>query len=118
MPDDVFIFWLFSNYSASIPQWKRVTKKEYEKHCGKDDGTFTISNLEKYIGNIFQGIEYRKTPYYNDGGGGILDQISHKEPSGYYYEKCIGYNKCLLLGGELIEYCRKRDCVKHLLQFT
>lgn len=111
MPDDVFIFWLFSNYSASIPQWKRVTKEEYEKHCGKDDDTLITSNIEKLIRNPFQGIEYRRVPYYNNGGG-ILDQISNKKPSGYYYEKCIGYNKVLLLGSDLIEYCQKRDCMK------
>lgn len=111
MPDDVFIFWLFSNYSASIPQWKRVTKEEYEKHCGSSDGILTTSWLEKMIGNLFQGVQYRRIPYYKHGGG-IIDQISGKEPSGYYYEKCVGYNKCLLLGGDLIEYCQKRDCVK------
>ena len=111
MPDDVFIFWLFGNYSASIPQWKRVTKEEYEKHCGKDDDTFTTSKIEKLIGNLFQGIEYRRIPYYNSGGG-ILDQISGKKPSGYYYEKLVGYNKTLLLGSDLINYCQKRECMK------
>ena len=59
IPDSVFIFWIWNKYGSDIPQWKRVTKEEYEKHCGKPDGIITIKKLEKMAANLFQGIEYR-----------------------------------------------------------
>lgn len=112
LPDSIFLFWIWQNYGANVPQWKRITKKEYEKHCGKDDGILTMSKLEKAIKNSFEGREFRVIPYYKTGGG-ILDQICiDKEPDGYYYEKCIGYNKVLQLGNDMTEYCRTRECMK------
>ena len=112
LPDSMFLCWLWLNYGAEVPQWERITKKEYEKHCGKADGILTMSKLEKYIKNLSEGKEFRVVPYYKSGGG-ILDQICiDKEPDGYYYEKCTGYNKVLQLGGDMIEYCQTRECMK------
>jgi hypothetical protein len=111
LPDSVFIFWIWANYGANVPQWKRISKKEYEKYCGKADGKITIAKLEKLLKNSFEGREFRIVPYYKNGGG-ILDQISGRDPDGYYYEKCTGYNKVLQLGADLAEYCQTRKCMR------
>ena len=111
IPDSVFLFWIWGNYGADVPQWKRISKKEYEKNCGKTDGIITLSKLEKAMENMAEGKEFRAVPYYKNGGG-ILDQSSGREPDGYYYEKCTGYNKVLQLGGDMVEYCQTRECMK------
>jgi hypothetical protein len=112
LSDSEFIFWICDNYGAEVPRWERISKKEYEKHCGKNDGKLTLSKLKKISKNLFDGREFRVIPYYKNGGG-ILDQIClDKKPDGYYYERCTGYDKVLQLGGDLIEYCLTRECMK------
>ena len=111
MSDTAFIAWIWLNYGTREPIWKRITKGEYEKYCGKADDFFTFDKLEKIHKNLFEGIEFRMVPYYKNGGG-ILAQISDKEPDGYYYEKCTEYRNVLMLQGDLFEYCQTRECMK------
>ena len=67
--------------------------------------------LERFVDNVLNGRKYRAVPFWNEGGG-IMDQISGREPDGYHYEKCIGYKKVLMLGSDMIEYCQTRECMK------
>ena len=97
LDDEKFLATLWICFGERLPQWKRCSKREYEKHCG-----------ENVIERLFS---YRKVPYWNNGGG-ILDQISGKEPDGYYYEKCIGYQNTLMLGSDMMEYFKTRECMK------
>ena len=74
LPDSMFLCWIWINYGAEVPKWERITKKEYEKHCGKTDGILTMSKLEKAMKNLAEGKDFRAVPYYKNGRG-ILDQI-------------------------------------------
>lgn len=69
--------------------------------------------LAKRIEYIINGEHYRRVPFYKNGGG-ILNQVYFfgKKPDGYYYEKCIGYERVLLMGREMIDYCQTRECMK------
>ena len=111
LSDAEFIYFLHLNYSAKIPQWKECSRKEYEKYCGKFEDKITIDLLEHLIDNMCNGREYRRVPFWNEGGG-IMDQISGREPDGYRYEKCTGYKNTLMLGSGMIEYCQTRECMK------
>ena len=104
LPDDVFIFLMNSRFGQKIAKWEDVTKEEYEKHCGKPNEPLDIANL-------FYGLEYKAVPYWNNGGG-ILDQISGRKPDGYTYKKYVGYDYCLVMGNDMIDYCKTRKCMK------
>ena len=110
--DDEFIYLMHIRFGATLPQWKECTKKEYEKYCGKiEDDKITIDSLEHLLDNLFNGREYIRVPFWNKGGG-ILDQISGREPDNYRYEKCVGYRQALCLGSDMIDYCKTRECMK------
>lgn len=111
LPDEVFFYLLHINFAAKVPVWERCTKEEYVRACGEPDGRLTEENLLKWAESLFEGEKFRRVPYWNEGGG-IWDQISCKDPSGYYYEKCVKYEDVLLLDSEMIEYCKTRDCMK------
>ena len=111
LSDTAFIYWIHAHYATTIPQWEDCSKEEYEKYCGKVGDAITTTLLEHLVDNIINGREYKKVPFWNNGGG-ILDQISDKKPDGYYYQKCAGYKTVLMLGKEMIDYCRTRECMK------
>lgn len=104
-PDDFFIYYICSQYLTTILIWERCSEKEYEKNHPK--------NFEEFLQTMMGGADYRKVPVYHRGGG-ILDQIHllDVEPDGYYYEKCVGYKKVLMLGSEMYEYCQTRKCME------
>lgn len=102
LPDDFLIAYLWAYYGIREPVWEKCSKEEYETNCG---------SFEK---NLLAGIMYRAVPIYNNGGG-ILDQISGKEPDGYKYEKSTYYKNILILGKEMIEYCQTRECMKEYI---
>lgn len=109
IPDDYFIYYICSQYLTTIPIWERCSEKEYEKNHPKD--------FKEFLQSMFDGTDYRKIPVYHRGGG-ILDQIQsfNTEPDGYYYEKCVGYKKVLMLGSEMYEYCQTRKCMEHFFK--
>ena len=109
LPDDEFIYLMNLRFGQKIAKWADVTKEEYEKHCGKPNVSQFI--LEKYIGRLFYEPRYKAVPYWNNGGG-IMDQISGRKPDGYRYQKCIGYDYCLIMGGDMIDYCKTRKCME------
>ena len=111
LSDTEFIYLVHIKFGATLPQWVECTKEEYEKYCGKNEDKITMDFLERLIDNMCNGREYRRVPIWNNGGG-IMDQISGREPDGYLYEKCTGYKKVLMLGGDMIEYCQTRECMK------
>ena len=96
---------VFPNIRFGIdePQWKRCSKKEYEKYCGKECQSLS-EMVERYLLNPD---EYKRVPYWNEGGG-ILDQISGKEPDGYNYYKLNGYKRVILLGKDMMDYVQRR----------
>ena len=106
MPDDEFIFYLHMRYGVTMPIWERCSKEEYEAHSLKETDGITFKDILRVVGNV-----YRRVPIWHNGGG-LLDQISGKEPDDYYYEKQIGSKKCLALGHDMLEYCRTRECMK------
>lgn len=108
LPDEAFIYLMFLQYGATLPKWERCSKEEYEKYMGKVNEAFSFNSIEKWL---TAPTEYRKVPYWKNGGG-ILDQISNKEPDGYYYEKVVGYERTLLMGRDMVEYCSKRPCME------
>lgn len=115
LDDEMFIAHMLILYGTYEPVWKRCSKKEYEKHCGKTGReSLTIDDILKFAENTSDGKIYRAVPIFNNGGG-ILDQISGKRPDDFIYEKLIGYRKVLLLGSEMIEYCKTRECMKPFL---
>lgn len=114
IPDDVFIYMLCANFSITSPIWERCTKEEYEEHTFNRKhltDKFTLQDIYDAIGEISGLTEYRRVPIWHNGGG-ILDQISGKEPKDYYYEKKVGIEKALVLNSDMIEYCRTRECMK------
>lgn len=111
LPDDEFIYLINLRFGQKIAKWADVTKEEYEKHCGKPDEPLSVQSLEKNIANMFYGLEYKAVPYWNNGGG-IMDQISGRKPDGYRYQKCIGYDYCLIMGSDMIDYCKTRKCME------
>lgn len=111
LPDDEFIYLIFLKYGSRINKWTDCSKEEYEKYCGKLSDPISIQKMEMFISNMFNGREYRVIPYWNSGGG-FFDQIT-KEPDGWKYQKSIGYDYCLIMGGDMIEYCRTRKCMNH-----
>ena len=115
LPDDFLIAYLWAYYGTREPVWEKCSKEEHEKHFGNPDSDkLTPESLKRFIDNAFGGTIYRAVPIYNNGGG-ILDQISGKKPDGYKYEKSTYYKQILVLGNEMIEYCKTRECTKALL---
>ena len=112
LSDAEFIYLIHLKFGAALPQWEKCTKEEYEKYVDKiEDNKTTIDLLEHLLDNMCNGREYRRVPIWNNGGG-IVDQISGREPDGYKYEKCTGYKKVLMMGGDMVDYCSKRECMK------
>jgi len=103
--DELFLALIYSVYSAKVPIIEKCTKEEYDSHH-KENATF-----EEMVEYLLSDVRYRRIPYWNNGGG-ILDQISGKEPDGYRYEKIIGYKDILMMGSDMIEYCQTRECMK------
>ena len=113
MPDDLFIAFLFMKFSYSTPIWERCTKEEYEQYIARYNDKPTIDDLLRMSKSLFSSNYhvYRRVPIWHNGGG-ILDQISGKEPDGYYYEKQVGTQKGLALGSDMWNYCQTRECMK------
>ena len=115
LPDKFLIAYLLAYYGTREPVWEKCSKEEYEKNCGNPDSyKLTPERLLRFEENLLAGIMYRAVPVYNNGGG-ILDQISGKKPDGYIYEKSTYFKQILVLGNEMIEYCKTRECTKALL---
>ena len=115
LPDDFLIAYLWAYYGIREPVWEKCSKEEYETNCGSfGSDKLTTEHLLRFEKNLLAGIMYRAVPIYNNGGG-ILDQISGKEPGGYYYEKSTYYKNILVLGKEMIEYCQTRECMKEYI---
>ena len=114
LSDDEFIFLLSTHFSISMPIWERCTKEEYEEHTPQRpilEGKITTEQLVNIVKEVFHSdIVYRRVPIWHNGGG-IYIQLSGKSPDDYYYEKQTGTQKCLALGGDMIEYCKTRECM-------
>lgn len=111
LDDETFISLITCSYSTKVPVIEKCTKEEYEEH-EVDITKLSTDEIIKFIEReINSNIEYRRIPYWNSGGG-ILDQISGKEPDGYRYEKIVGYEDVLMMGSDMIEYCQTRECMK------
>lgn len=102
LSDEELIIFLNARFGNDEPQWEECSKKEYEKHCGKDN--LSVSEmLEKF----FDLFNYKRVPYWHEGGG-ILDQISGREPDGYKYYKLKGYKRVILVGSDIMNYVNGR----------
>lgn len=107
LDDEAFLALLYIRYAIKLPIWERCSKEEYENN---HNFKFTVDSIE----DIFDKPKYRRVPIYHNGGG-ILDQISYREPDGYYYEKLVEYKDVLMLGSDMIDYCKTRECMKPFL---
>lgn len=117
LDDELLISFLCIRYGTTIPIWKRCSKEEYLKNVPTND-KLDAKWLEDSLKYLFSDKTYRKVPvYYNSKGRGILDQIKLecKEPDTYYYEKRIGSKFVLMLGSEMANYCKTRECMKQFL---
>ena len=65
--------------------WEPCTKEEFEKSM-KDD--------------FWLRLICRRVPIYEQGCGGIMDQMNEREPIGYRYEKLIGTKQCVALSSK------------------
>lgn len=111
LPDEEFIYLMFLRFGQKITKWIDCSREEYEKHCGNPNDVLSVPALERFVANIFEGREYKAVPYWNNGGG-IMNQISGRKPDGYKYQKLIGYEHCLLMGSDMIDYCKTRKCME------
>jgi hypothetical protein len=94
MPDDVFVYTLFATFSITIPIWERCTKEEYEEHTSNRKpltDKLTLQDICDIVKEVSGLTEYRRVPIYHNSGG-ILDQISGKEPDDYYYVNILPYH--------------------------
>ena len=103
LSDEELIAFISVRFGMNEPQWKKCSKKEYEKHCGKACQSLS-EMIERYLLNPNK---YKRVPYWNEGSG-ILDQISGKEPDGYNYYKLKGYKWVILLGSDMMDYVQRR----------
>lgn len=114
LDDEMFIAHMLILYGVDEPIWELCSQEEYEKYNGSADSEkLTVEKLMQFTENILDGKIYRAVPVYHNGGG-ILDQIliPGKRPDSYIYEKLTGHRKVLLLGSELMDYCKTRECMK------
>ena len=65
--------------------WEPCTKEKFEK---------SMKN------HFWSRLIYRRVPIYEQGCGGIMDQINWREPIGYRYEKLIGTKQCVALSSK------------------
>lgn len=113
LDDELFIALLCIKYGATLPIWERCSKKEYYDNVPTIDGNvITVKWLMDYSKYLFSDKEYRRMPLYRGKGGGLLDQISGRNPDDYYYEKRIGSKFTLMLGNDMFEYCQTRKCME------
>ena len=111
--DELFISLLCIKYGATLPIWERCSKKEYYDNVPTIDGDIiTAKWLMDYSKYLSSDKEYRRMPIYHGKGGGLLDQISGRNPDDYYYEKRIGSEFILKLGSDMFEYCQTRKCME------
>lgn len=106
LKDDELIFLLHARYSTLVPITEKCTKEEYDKNHKEKFETW-----QDIVDWIDSDVAYVAIPYWNNGGG-LLDQISNKKPDGYTYEKIVGNKKILCMGGDMIDYCHTRECMK------
>lgn len=115
LPDDEFIYLMNLKYGQKVAKWVDCSEEEYINFIGNEigepDGVLSMKTLEKIAARIFDEQEYRVVPYYNDRVG-IQDIIFGRKPDGYRYQKCIGYDYCLIMGGDMIDYCKTRKCME------
>lgn len=102
--EEGLLAFFYAIYGIKEPQYEECSKEEYESVCGTKDEPSTFERLEKILCSKY---EYKCIPYWNNGGG-ILDQISGREPDGYRYQKLVGYKDIILLGGDLCNYYNNR----------
>lgn len=110
LPDDELLGYLLLRWTQTIPIWERCTKEEYDKY-NQDYDITTDDGLLKTIENIDAMFQYRRVPIWRNGGG-LLDQISGREPDDYYYEKMVGEKKCIMVGGDMMDYINKRQLIQ------
>lgn len=113
MDDELFLAYLCMTYGAKLPKWEKCSKEEYEKYMGKtarNEGVITMQDLIRIADQVFVGKSYRAVPIYHNVG--LLNQINVKEPDEYRYEKLVGYENVLMMGSEMIDYCKTRECMK------
>ena len=114
LSDEELLGYLMLRWTETIPIWERCSKEEYDKHVKPlpDMRTkLTNQDLIDIMANICGQLDYRRVPVWHEGGG-ILDQISGREPDGYYYEKKVGEKKCIMVGGAMMDYINKRELTK------
>lgn len=104
--EEELLAFLYAIYGIKEPQYEECSKEEYESVCGTKDGPFTLEILEKMLCSD-EYYKYRCIPYWNNGGG-ILNQISGREPDGYRYQKLVGYKDVIPLGGDIYDYYNNR----------
>ena len=114
LPDEAFIYLMFLQYGATLPKWERCSKEEYEKYMGSEEecNKVSLKTIERWL---LAPTEYKKVPYWNNGGG-IIDQISGRKPDGFYYEKVVGYERTLMMGGDMVAYCQTRKCMEQFFK--
>ena len=110
LSDEELVGYLMLGWTQTIPIFKPCSKEEYEKNNPEYDLS-TNEGLIKMLENITKMGEYRRVPYWRNGGG-IMDQILCREPDGYTYEKKVGEKKCILVGSAMMEYINKRELTK------
>ena len=101
-------------HSQEIPIYRRCSKREFDDYW--EQSSKAIHNIlsadpcspdyAELIDNL-PSKHCRRVPIWNNGGG-VLDQISDREPDAYYYEKLVGYENVIMIGSEMAKYLRER----------
>lgn len=112
LSDDELMFELWLRFGTTILKWEECSKEEYEKHYGKVED-HSWNSVVKFLTS---DTAYKVEPIYNTPYTGILFHLEEHEPIGYKYYKQIGEERILMLGSDMFEYCKNRECTKDMFQ--
>ena len=113
LPDDLFLAELWLRWGIVEPVWEECSQEEFEKNYGKTGtDTLTLEDIYRFTKSLFSGKRYKAVPFYKEAHCGVLFQMQEHTPDGYRYYKQVGEKKVLGLGGDMMEYCLTRDCMK------
>ena len=114
LSDEEFLDLLAMRYGSYAPVWEECSQEEYENHMGKAvrDIVWDESMILRALEDLCGGEEYRAVALYNEENRGLLWQMENHEPDGWRYEKKTGTKFVLTLGGDMMDYCMTRECMK------
>lgn len=113
LEDELFLAFLWNKWGITEPVWEECSQEEYEKYNPKaGKSSLTKEDFEQIVENVWLDRIYKAQPIYKNAREGILFQLEYHKPDGFKYFKKVGEKKLIALGGDMIDYCMTRDCMK------